>query len=463
MANLILWNCLNVGHAPIRPAGPHQLSYWLQLHGYTVKVIDFCHLLSTDDLVNLTLKHIGSDTIGIGVSTTFWNNTNNLDPKSLSVAMEPDWVSNARDKLQHKKVKWLLGGGNSVGVFKYDWTILHGHAEDSLLKFMDEHSSKEYIRPQFDIQDLENCFFDDLSIQSTEVLPIELSRGCQFKCRFCRYPLLGKKKNTYIRDYKLIEKEFIENYERYGITKYFFLDDTVNESDEKIEALADIAQRLPFKLNWFGYNRLDLIGVKPHTIELLKQSGLKSAFFGIESFHPKASKIVGKGWNGAHGKDFLLELREHWKDDINFHLAFIAGITGETLSDLDSTQQWCIDNKIASWRFSGLNINTSDKQIWKSEFDLNYGMYGYKFPYPDKTEYWVNDNWTAHTASLKAWNLTRELQPHVKPAVWLLGELSTLGYDLDYLMNNYKQKLDWNDIKNKNKIFIESYVQTQLS
>ena len=328
---------------------------------------------------------------------------------------------------------------------------------------MDEHSSKEFMRPQFDIHGLENCFFDDLSIQSAEVLPIELSRGCQFKCRFCRYPLLGKRKNTYIRDYKLIEKEFMENYERYGVTKYFFLDDTVNESDEKIEALAEIAQRLPFKLSWFGYNRLDLIGVKPHTIELLKQSGLKSAFFGIESFHPKASKIVGKGWNGAYGKDFLMELRESWKDEINFHLAFIAGITGETSTDLDDTQQWCIDNQIASWRFSGLNINTSDNQIWKSEFDTNYRLYGYKFPYPNKTDYWVNNDWTSHTASMKAWDLTKKLQPYVRPAVWLLGELSTLGYDLDYLMRNRKHELDWDDIKNRNKLFIETYVKEQLS
>ena len=177
---------------------------------------------------------------------------------------------------------------------------------------MDECFSTQIARPNFDISKLENCFYDDLCIQETEVLPIELSRGCQFKCRFCRYPLLGKKKNTYIRDYDLIEKEFLENYYRYGITKYFFLDDTVNESDEKVEKLAEIVQRLPFKLNWFGYNRVDLIGVKPHSIELLKLSGLKSSFFGIESFHLKASKVVGKGWNGAKGKEFLLELREHW-------------------------------------------------------------------------------------------------------------------------------------------------------
>lgn len=460
MANLILWNCLNVDHSPVRPAGPHQLAHWIRSHGYTVKVIDFCHLIPTDSLVDITLKHTDSNSV-IGVSTTFWTNTNNLDPASMDQTKEPDWVVNARLKLQHKPVKWILGGANSTGKFKFDWTVLHGHAEDSLLQLMDEHASINMVRKQFDIQGLENCFYD-LSLQSSEVLPIELSRGCQFKCKFCRYPLLGKKKNTYIRDFKLIEQEFMENYDRYGITKYFFLDDTVNESDEKIEALANIAQRLPFKLSWFGYNRLDLIGVKKHTIELLKHSGLKSSFFGIESFNPKASKIVGKGWNGAHAKDFILELKDNWKDEINFHLAFITGITGETSKDLDDTQQWCIDNKIASWRFSGLHISKSADLVWKSEFDLNHGLYGYKFPFPGKEEFWINDNWNSRTAAVKAWQLTKDLQPHVKPAVWLLGELSTLGYDLDYLSSKYKHELDWDDIKGRTAIFIEDYIEAQL-
>jgi hypothetical protein len=54
MANLIIWNCLNEDINASRPLGAHQLSGWLRSHGYTVKVIDFCHALSTDALVSLT-------------------------------------------------------------------------------------------------------------------------------------------------------------------------------------------------------------------------------------------------------------------------------------------------------------------------------------------------------------------------------------------------------------------------
>ena len=69
MANLIIWNCLNEDINASRPLGAHQLSGWLRSHGYTVKVIDFCHALSTDALVSLTEMHIDSQTVGIGVSS----------------------------------------------------------------------------------------------------------------------------------------------------------------------------------------------------------------------------------------------------------------------------------------------------------------------------------------------------------------------------------------------------------
>ena len=71
MANLILLTCVNFLKAPARGVAAYQLASWLRHHGYTVKVVDFSHLIETNDLVNIVEKHIGPETLAIGVSSTF--------------------------------------------------------------------------------------------------------------------------------------------------------------------------------------------------------------------------------------------------------------------------------------------------------------------------------------------------------------------------------------------------------
>lgn len=332
MANVIFWNCLNSPFFPVRPIGAHQLASWIRQHGYTAKVIDFCHIMSTDDLVAITQKNMDSDTIAIGVSSTFWHD----DASASWHPKEPTWVTDARLKLADANVKWLIGGAAaSSPKLTLDWIKFNGFAEDSLMKWLDSQSAKLRFRKFFDITTATQTFDKDDFIQPSDVLPMELGRGCQFKCKFCSYPLVGKKKGTYIRGYDTIREEFIKNYAEYGTTNYYFLDDTVNESEEKVQALADMVQALPFELSWVGYNRLDLIWSKPETIRWLKDSGLRSAFFGIESFHPKASMVVGKGWNGKQGKEFLLRLKDEWKGDITWFLSLIVGLPGESKEDIE--------------------------------------------------------------------------------------------------------------------------------
>ena len=477
MANLILWNTLNIDHSAVRPVGPHQLATWLRSHGYTVKVIDFCSQLTTDQLIEITRKHIDAYTIAVGVSSTFWNKHESLSlsenryPSGSTpgnTSQEPNWVVDARMKIEatYPTLQWLLGGANSfIMPLYHTWVRFHGHAEDALLKFMDEKTfstSRNHELKLFDIKSLSTTFSLDCGITADEVLPIELSRGCQFKCTFCRYPLLGKKKNTYIRDYNLIEREFLDNYERFGTTRYFFLDDTVNESDEKIEALADIAQRLPFRLEWVGYNRLDLIGVKKHTIQQLQDSGLRSAFFGIESFHPNASKIVGKGWSGSHGKEFLLELKDKWKYNTTFHLSLIAGLPDEDARSLDQTQQWCIDNEMHSWRFACLSISKRPDAVWKSEFDLNYSKYGYQFLDKTNDSSWSNKYWTEDLAMIKSFELNTARQQYCKTTTYLLGEVASMGYSFDELITKYKHEINWIELRTKKDQFLTDYVHRQL-
>ena len=455
MANFILWNSFYDKYCPVRTLSSYQLASWLRQHGYTIKVIDFCHLISTDDLVSITEKYIGSDTLAIGVSSTFWRDV------GTRYGAEPQWVLSARARIENKKIHWLLGGTDSSSEkLILDWNRFSGNAEDSLLKWMDENSNKLTYRNLFDITSNSVHFSKDDFIKSSEVLPIELGRGCQFKCRFCAYPLVGKKKGTYITDYNLIKEEFIRNYNEFGTTKYYVMDDTANENEEKIGALANIVQSLPFELSWTGYNRLDLIWSRPDTITTLKDSGLKSTLFGIESFHPGASMLVGKGWNGKHAKDFLLRLKDIWKDDITWCLSFIVGLPNESKDDIEATLDWCIKNKMYNWVFYPLYINQSTTKLWRSEFELNYEKYGYSFPINNYM--WESKDWTFLKANEYASELNNRSYNEKYIGPWGLFQLSCLDHSIQELMKKKIHLHPWNQYMNETKDFIDRYVRDHL-
>lgn len=464
--DLIIWNNFNSLtlqenkklNRLVRPLGPHQLAAYLQKFGYKVKIIDFSNLIVTDSLIEITEKYIMSNTIAIGFSNTFTDLT--------KMYFEPDWVLQARSKLENKypNLDWITGGSKNIEnkFLKKTWKIFQSYAENSLLKYLDEKTKNKSVRATFEICSLDFQYLNNLGIQKSEVLPFELSRGCQFKCTFCSFPLLGKKKNTYIRNYNYIETELKELYYRYGTTRFYFIDDTVNESEEKVQNLADIASRLPFKLEWVGYLRADLIGKKPYTATLLKNSGLVGAYFGIETFNPYASKQIRKNWNGIYAKDFLLNLKNNiWKNDIIIQCAMIVGLTGESEQSINDSHQWFIDNNMDSWMFSSLFIQKSNKNnLYISELDKNYENYGYTFPYEDKNYFWQNDNWDFQKAVQKTNDLMHDInfKLNTKLGPWYMSEIASLGFDFNQIKNTYRKDIDHNVINKIVELRIKEYI-----
>lgn len=440
-----------------RYLGPYQLASWLRNHGYTVKVIDFCLYMTENQLVEITEKYTDSDTLGIGASTTFWQSYTTI----------PSCVTNARRRIQSKfkNIKWCLGG-HDANRFKSDgWNVLEGEGEDVVLKWLDEISNKKIYRTSFNIQQASNMFVPDDHIQSYEFLPVELGRGCMFKCKFCQYPNIGKKPGTYLKNYECIYQEILDHYNKWGTTRFYYTDDTVNESEEKLEALVDIAQRLPFKLEWIGYIRADLIWSKPHTSQLLKDSGLRSAYFGIESFERKSSILIGKGWSGLHAKDWLLAQKERWKDEINWSLSMIVGIPGQTPDQLFDDCDWMIKNNMYYCIFNALyiNRNSTGAMATVSEFERNYQKYGFTFPDSTNPYYWENSDWNFAKALQTRDELQRKTIEHQLISSWELGECASLGYSVDDIIN----KSHFNFVTNQEFFtrswnFINNYITKSL-
>ena len=472
MSNLIIWNTM---HSPnsfqraSRPAGPHILAQWLIQFGFTVKVIDFCSGMLTDDLVTITKKHIDSTTIAIGVSSTFWdvNARANIDSKSpassfqLHAVPAPAWVVAARSLIESSfpNLDWILGGANSDAPLTNTWLRFHQNPEDQLRKYLDEKLSLSRKHIPFNILTNTGTYMDNLGIRSGEVLGLEWGRGCQFRCRFCRYKSIGKEKNTYLRNPDIIRQDLILNYEKYGTTRYMYVDDTTNESIEKIESMVRVAQSLPFQVEWVGYGRLDLIGSNQSTINLLRDSGLRSMYFGIESFNREASKLVGKGWNGVHGKEFLLELKHHWRGEVNFHTSFIVGLNPETPEEIDDTLNWCLQNNMDSWQFIPLSV-TSIPLLDSSEFDRRCAEFGYIFPDPALPNNWVNGQWNSALASSKAAELNLSFK-FTTPAAFFLSDVASInGNAFKEIMG---KNADMAQLFIKSEQIINDYVKYQLS
>ena len=97
-------------------------------------------------------------------------------------------------------------------------------------------------------------------IRSNELMSIEIARGCRFACLFCAWPLIGKKDIAkYIKGSDALYKELLDNYTKWGITDYWIADDTLNDSTEKLQYMAEVIKLLPFKPNFRCYIRIDLI------------------------------------------------------------------------------------------------------------------------------------------------------------------------------------------------------------
>lgn len=417
MADIIIWTSLSTTPGIIRSVGAYAIKSWLVQHGYSVKVVDFCAKLTVEEIVQITERFLSDETIAIGMSTTFLNLESS---KKLLQAREIIESKN-------KTVKWVAGG-YYASIGKYDalkkWIQFAGLAEDSFLSWLDEQRwCKTIKRNLFDITTCRQIWDDSDIILPGESLPMELGRGCKFKCKFCQYPLIGKKPGTYIRNLDYVKEEMISNYERWGVTNYYFIDDTINEDDWKIQKIYEISQELPFQLQWVGFQRADLIYSHPHQQHWIKDSGCIGTFFGIESLHPEASKVVGKGWSAVHAKEFIPELSHNiWKNKIGIQLSFIAGLPGEDRQSLENTQQWCIDNKFNEWKFNPLFISPSPL-VWHSEFDRNFRQYGYEFKDPSDKSNWSNGMWTYLEAIDFTNELNKEARKVLSPGCWARNSL----------------------------------------
>jgi len=340
----------------------------------------------------------------LGISTTFFNSIFDLRIQRRSETEIYGEEQNATllRKLMsfcrelNPDIKFVVGGSRMYNFSRYGFYVFSGSADNEIVEFTKWCKDSTYkpeiritIDKQISCKEFNRFTTSKIIWEKNDIildnqpLPIEISRGCIFKCKFCAFPMNGKTKGEWIKRADVLLEELTYNYENFGTTDYILSDDTYNDSADKLKFLLEnVYSKLPFKIKFTSYLRLDLMMRFPETIEILKESGLVSAVFGIETNNFQSAKAIGKGMPFEKQIAFLQDIKSSQFKDILLASGFIFGLPFDTKESINELKEFLLsdDNPLDYWEANALAINPKDKSLHKSyfsEFDLEYDKYNY--------------------------------------------------------------------------------------
>ena len=209
-----------------RYAGTYRIASELRDQGYIVQIIEYFTRWSTDEIKSIISKFITKQCLWVGVSTTFlspdvqrkrsdilrpvftinqnWKKDYGTVPPSITG--RDDWEEVVEYiRSINPKIVIAAGGAKADLIPESDKTfdvITTGQGETSALELSNAlYEGRKVPRvlalPYNDYPNSTIKFVENDIIFPGEHLPVEIARGCIFKCSFCNYELNGKRPVSY--------------------------------------------------------------------------------------------------------------------------------------------------------------------------------------------------------------------------------------------------------------------------
>jgi len=477
--------------------GAYKIANTLRQQGYSCLVVDHLHAFTLEELKQIINKSVSVNTLFVGFSTTFFNSTLNsvnsdgsLTYSSTLSGVIPQGIDFQNELIHYIKTinyncKIVVGGTKAhanINDRNIDYSII-GYGEVSTLALANHLKLNTPIPNSYKnlhgvtiVDNRTNEGFDfvnsrfewqDLDVGPASVLPLEISRGCIFKCKFCSYPLNGKQNLDFIRHTDILYEELQSSYDKYKVENFYILDDTFNDNEYKLDVLLQAIKRLTFQPKFWAYTRLDLIAQNNSLIDKLYDIGLRGIYFGIETLNKRTGLIIGKGFDRDKQINTITKIRNRFDNKVLMHGSFILGLPEEPIDSMRHTFNQLMDESIPlhTFIFHGLRLSKSESVPFNSELGKNFKDYGYTEINNDvnsTTVNWINEN-LDHSMAIR---LANEFNGAAQNSnrLYIPGQLGfslkNLGYSDDYISNTKYKELDWTQITIRKDLYITKYKET---
>ena len=180
-----------------------------------------------------------------------------------------------------------------------------------------------------------------LDVADEEMLLLETSRGCRYRCQFCYY-WKSYDKTYYLAD-ETIRASLRHAAER-GAREVFLLDPTLNQRKDFADLLRLLAECNPGgRFTYFAELRGE--GVTEETARLLREANFTEVEVGLQSIEPDAMTLMDRKNNL---RAFERGVRAMMGQGIKVKVDLIVGLPGDTVESVRRGLHYLHDNGLCS-------------------------------------------------------------------------------------------------------------------
>lgn len=207
------------------------------------------------------------------------------------------------------------------------------------------------------------------------VVPLQTSRGCPHDCEFCSvvqmfgHAVRYRSPESVVEELKRIEKDFPRRH-------VFFVDDNFSANPPRVLSLLEAMRRARLRIRWSVQERISVAKL-PEVLRLMRETGCRRLYIGIESLNPAA---LAEWKKGQSPEEIAEGVRRIHREGIAVHGMFVLGADADTPDSIINTVRGAIRMGLDTAQFFILVPPPGTRLFRKLEgegriFDRNWAHY----------------------------------------------------------------------------------------